>query len=284
MNTARLQGIFIGVIATSILVLGGHALAERIAVPAGPENPVSKKLLELANEPTNFRTSPNGSASIFPFAQGENAFIGLLRIEPGQSVGVHRDASEEYLLIFEGGGSLTMDGQQYDLGAGDSIFMRASAEVSFTNGPSPTVALQVFAGPESAKKYDGWKAGGVGPSTWYTFREEGRTNVDGIRTAQHAYHHMWDGFASAAATPPDMGGKERVHFTGGGCPQFEWLGWLPAGQVRCRYWTTETAPSPDSRGDFDVWAECDVDGDGVPAKYHANRADNAHLVTPANVY
>jgi hypothetical protein len=34
--------------------------------------------------------------------------------------------------------------------------MPANAEVHYTNGPDRLEAIQVFAGPEPATKYDGW--------------------------------------------------------------------------------------------------------------------------------
>ena len=38
------------------------------------------------------------------------------------------------------------------------LFMPANAEVSFQNGEAEMLALQVFAGPDPAKKYDAWIA------------------------------------------------------------------------------------------------------------------------------
>jgi hypothetical protein len=39
---------------------------------------------------------------------------------------------------------------------GDAVYMPADATVSFENGGAPMRALQVFAGPEPAKKYQKW--------------------------------------------------------------------------------------------------------------------------------
>jgi len=39
---------------------------------------------------------------------------------------------------------------------GTTIYMPPDALVSFANGPHRLVALQVFAGPEPAAKYDAW--------------------------------------------------------------------------------------------------------------------------------
>lgn len=101
-------------------------------------------------------TAPSGKATITHLARGQNAYLGRLTMNAGGAVPVHRDATEEYIHVLEGGGSMTIDGQQYEIGPGTTVYMPANAEVSFQNADAPTVALQVFAGPEPAAKYDGW--------------------------------------------------------------------------------------------------------------------------------
>ena len=49
-----------------------------------------------------------------------------------------------------------MDGKGHQLTEGSVVYMPANAEVSYANGPNPLVAIQVFAGPESADKYAKW--------------------------------------------------------------------------------------------------------------------------------
>ena len=58
--------------------------------------------------------------------------------------------------MLEGAGTLTIDGKSFDVGPGTTAFMPAMAEVRFDNGPDRMVALQVFAGADSQRKYDGW--------------------------------------------------------------------------------------------------------------------------------
>jgi quercetin dioxygenase-like cupin family protein len=82
--------------------------------------------------------------------------VGRLVIAPGSSIADHRDATEEYIHVLSGTGTVTIDGQTYDVGPGTTVFMPASATVAFQNASEPLVALQVFAGPESAAKYDAW--------------------------------------------------------------------------------------------------------------------------------
>ena len=90
-------------------------------------------------------------------AQGRNAFVGELWLAAGAAVPVHRDATEEYLVVLEGHGTLMLDGVEHPVGPGTSIYMPANAEVSYVNGPEPFRALQVFAGPSPAAKYDAWR-------------------------------------------------------------------------------------------------------------------------------
>jgi quercetin dioxygenase-like cupin family protein len=98
-----------------------------------------------------------GKAQIEILAQGREAFLGRLTVAGGGAVPEHRDPTEEYLLIISGSGILNLDGETHTLKAGSVVYMPAQAKVSFKNGPDPLVAIQVFAGPQSAKKYDAWE-------------------------------------------------------------------------------------------------------------------------------
>lgn len=100
--------------------------------------------------------APSGRARIKLLARGENAFIGMLAMDPGAAVPEHQDATEEYIVVVEGSGTITIDGHARELNAGDAVFMPADATVSYQNGDAPMRAFQVFAGPEPAKKYQKW--------------------------------------------------------------------------------------------------------------------------------
>ncbi len=97
-----------------------------------------------------------GAGEIFLLARGEQAFLGKLEMAAGGEVPEHRDATEEYIHILEGGGTFSIDDRAYAVGPGSTIYMPANAKVSFKNGPSKLVAIQVFAGPGPAAKYDAW--------------------------------------------------------------------------------------------------------------------------------
>ena len=76
---------------------------------------------------------------------------------------MHRDATEEYIHVLEGQGRMSIDGVEYEVRAGTTIYMPANALVTFTNGDARLVGLQVFAGPAPAAKYDRWTSDGTRP-------------------------------------------------------------------------------------------------------------------------
>ncbi len=115
-------------------------------------------------------------------------------------------------------------------------------------------------------------------------RAELPSNLDGIRTAEKAYHAEWDGFTSAAATPGTAAARTPVNFSAGGLAAFENLGWVADGKVRGQYTTTATNSASNADDDFVASATSDVDGDGTPANYNCNRAEKAGMVTANNVY
>jgi quercetin dioxygenase-like cupin family protein len=102
------------------------------------------------------RTAPSGKARVAFLARGDNAFIGRLEMDGGGAVPEHRDATEEYIHVLEGGGTITIDGTEHALTVGSTVYMPANALVSFANGADKMVAIQVFAGPGPAAKYDNW--------------------------------------------------------------------------------------------------------------------------------
>ena len=124
-------------------------------VPADPPAPAEGTVVTLDTAPKFVAGS--GKAWITRLAQGEGAFVGMLELAPNAAVPEHQDATEEYIYVLSGGGTLTMAGTPYKLGATSLVYMPAGITVSYQNGDTPLVALQVFAGPGPAKKYDGWE-------------------------------------------------------------------------------------------------------------------------------
>ncbi len=117
---------------------------------------IPASVVMLADAP---QAAPSSAkARIRHLARGQNAYLGHLWVAPGAGVPLQRDPTEEYLYILEGGGLLIMEGQEYQLVPGHAVYMPAMAQVQFKNGDAPTVLLQVFAGPQSADKYDRWES------------------------------------------------------------------------------------------------------------------------------
>lgn len=115
-------------------------------------------------------------------------------------------------------------------------------------------------------------------------RAELPTNLDGIRTAEKAYHAEWDTYTEAGATPASIPGRQQVIFTGGGYAQFDNLGWVADGLVRGQYTVADVSTGAFADDNFTGTGTADVDGDTVLSAYNCNRAEKAQMVTLNNVY
>ena len=139
-----------------LLAVGcGGYLSDPSSTMAVASQKVKPSVVQLAEAP--LASSPSAKAKITHLARGNNAYLGHLWIAPNAGVPLHRDLTEEYLFVMEGGGMLTMNGSNYALTVGSAVFMPAGAEVKFQNGDAATIVLQVFAGPASAYKYQKWQ-------------------------------------------------------------------------------------------------------------------------------
>ena len=110
----------------------------------------------LSSVETPHRKSPSGKARIALLGQGKNAFLGKLHLAAGAKGPTHRDATEEYIHVLKGSGTVFLDGRPHPVSPGSTIVMAANAEVRFENGPAEMVGIQVFAGPSPAAKYGTW--------------------------------------------------------------------------------------------------------------------------------
>ena len=140
-------GVVIGACATAAVKTADPAAGEAAAAAAAT-------VVALDAAPT--AVAPSGKATIQHLARGNNAYVGKLTMAGGGKVPLHRDATEEYIHVLAGSGTLSIDGVEHALAAGVTVYMPAIGEVTYSNGPDELQALQVFAGPAPAAKYDGW--------------------------------------------------------------------------------------------------------------------------------
>ncbi len=139
-------------LAGALVAFSVQALAEPEASPATTQ---AATHASLSTAPA--RQVPSGKAKVTILAEGREAFLGHLWMDGGGGVPEHRDPTEEFIYVLEGSGTLHVDDAVFELKAGDAVYMPANAKVRFENGQAPLVALQVFAGPESAAKYQKWE-------------------------------------------------------------------------------------------------------------------------------
>ena len=124
------------------------------AATAPKQNTIPAQITEVST--AERRAAPNDLGQVAMLLQGENAFVAQLQLSPLAEIPPHRDETEEYIVIIEGGGTLLVDGRSFQLRPGSAVLMPANSEVSYANGPETLVAIQVFAGPAPAKKYETW--------------------------------------------------------------------------------------------------------------------------------
>ncbi len=111
-------------------------------------------------------------------------------------------------------------------------------------------------------------------------RAEALVNLDAIRTAERAYHAEWDVFTSCAVTPTTIPGVDPAPFQGAGLANWERLGWIADGRIRCRYRVVAYTGAELILDNFEATAECDLDGDGHPSVYRATKLEKPHVLTP----
>jgi len=137
-----------------VLVMMMGLLACEASAPVSVPTPVRPATVTSLAQAEHRRKGD--AADIHVLARGENAFLGKLEMAPGGEVPEHRDPTEEYIHILEGGGVFKIDGHTHQVGPGSTIYMPPGALVSFKNGDVRLVAIQVFAGPGPAAKYEAW--------------------------------------------------------------------------------------------------------------------------------
>jgi len=112
---------------------------------------------------------------------------------------------------------------------------------------------------------------------------EGPSNLNGIRTAEFAYHAQHGEFRSAGTCPLVLPGRQQAAWEGDCADAFWTLGWAADGAVRCQY-TAVAIPGENEKADFKLTARCDADGDGAESVFEASRSSPAKRVTPEGIY
>ncbi len=116
-------------------------------------------------------------------------------------------------------------------------------------------------------------------------RAELPANLDGIRTAEKAYHAEWDSFTAVAAHPASIPGRTPTAFADP--TDFQMLGWVADGNVRGQYQASVSGSASSTsfaNDDFTATAISDVDGDTVNAHYSCTRANKYSMVSQNNIY
>ncbi len=135
----------------------GPAPTESPAVtPDSTASPPTPEGLVVNASQAPVRVAGHGKAWISKLAASPEAFVGIIKMAPKAAIPEHQDTAGEYVYILSGGGELTMGGKTFTIGPQSFIFMPAGVTVSYQNGEAELVALQVFAPPGPAAKYDRW--------------------------------------------------------------------------------------------------------------------------------
>jgi quercetin dioxygenase-like cupin family protein len=139
------------------LLLASIAVGGSVARAQDESNARPTVVMREGLAPT--RTSPESTSQVTLFAEGENAWMGKLRLKPGATIAPETKPSETYLFVLRGEGSLTVGEQSKSLRPASGVYVPAERKVSYENGNRLMVALQFFTGPEAANEYSAWRVG-----------------------------------------------------------------------------------------------------------------------------
>jgi len=101
---------------------------------------VREEELPFKGSSYNFVGADNGDVQISAF---------LLRAQPGKGPGPHRHPYDEVQFIREGRGLYTVNGEEFEAGAGDILVIKAGEVHGFKCiGDSPLVQLDIHLSPQ----------------------------------------------------------------------------------------------------------------------------------------
>lgn len=148
-----------------------------------------------------------------------------------------------------------------------------------TSGVSTTLGGSGSSGQTQAASRTPMEHGRIATAILRSRRSEAATNLDAIRTAQLMYRAEFGSFLEVPACPSTRPGKDPRPFDSSCVGMWRVLGWEPEGEVRCTYMVSDVTAET-----FTLYAECDLDEDGVPSVWRATREKRAWLVTPDDAY
>jgi quercetin dioxygenase-like cupin family protein len=101
--------------------------------------------LPFRGSPYNFVGADNGDVRVSVF---------LFRGKPGAGPGPHRHPYDEIQFVQEGRGRWTVNGEEFEAGAGDILVIKAGEVHSFKNiGDSPLVQLDMHLSPQFIQEH-----------------------------------------------------------------------------------------------------------------------------------
>lgn len=138
-----------------LLLFAAPAAAGEVVAPDPPARVSPDGKLEV-----RFLAGPHAAVGRKAPAGAPGCAIQRLAMQPGAAVPEHVHAtSDEVVVILEGGGTFTLEGQARKVAAGSTVFVPMGRKHAFVaEGPARTVAHQVYdpAGPEA--RFLAWPA------------------------------------------------------------------------------------------------------------------------------
>lgn len=112
-------------------------------------------------------------------------------------------------------------------------------------------------------------------------RSEAAIDVDDIRTEQLRYFAEHGEYLDLPRCPEAIPGTNSAEFSAACIDSWAPLGWMPEQPVWCQYWAVASNTESPT---VEIYAECDLDGDGLVAQYMADRDNSATLQTHIDEY
>ena len=132
-----------------------HAAVEESVGPAvaTPEN----RTAQLAQDKGVL--SPDKQRFAVPIAQGERGFLSIVFYGANGAGPTQQSDNDEYLLMMEGRGVLTLEGVSWSVEEDTLVYVPAGTESKYQAGPSDDGFVRLMVGPQGTDPYQGWSPG-----------------------------------------------------------------------------------------------------------------------------